>query len=409
MRREKVINDLNRSLAPLVRKDDQFKEASPNLFGPSFAKRSKEFMDQLQAMRPPRKQNKQPFFWKGPPSGRGVQNQHGAATGGESTPTTGAGVRTTLQETRRINEKRTDSEHYTHTTSHSISNKNPFSLYDEISKRKGHSAPICIRSTSRTATVLSEKLGNPNKGQMGPRNSKGLQNRVQNEPMAAGQSTPTAIQSVTMRPHTTGGSRANDERGNQRDCRNVSSRGGDILFNPFLSPKERWRSQTSHYLKALNNFVIAPHFKMEGIQTLKSLLRQGDWLVKIDLKDAYFAIPIREENQKFLCFSVANKSYQFTCLPFGLASAPWVFTKTLKPVVALCRELGVRLVIYIDDILVMAESREKAEDQASGLTYLLQCLGFTVGHLHFTGTELKTSYLMMGVTSGHSDGHVTLV
>ena len=31
------------------------------------------------------------------------------------------------------------------------------------------------------------------------------------------------------------------------------------------------------------------------------------------------------------------------------------------------------------------------------------------GHLHFTGTELKSLYLMMGVTSGHSDGHVTLV
>ena len=32
-----------------------------------------------------------------------------------------------------------------------------------------------------------------------------------------------------------------------------------------------------------------------------------------------------------------------------------------------------------------------------------------LGHLHFTGTELKLSYLMMGVASGHSDGHVTLI
>ena len=136
----------------------------------------------------------------------------------------------------------------------------------------------------------------------------------------------------------------------------------------FLVPKKDGGHRPVINLKALNNFVIAPHLKMEGIQTLKSLLRLG----------AYFAIPIREENQKFLCFSVANKNYQFTCLPFGLASAPWVFTKTLKPVVALSRELGVRLVIYIDEILVMVESREKAEDQASGLTYLLQCLGFTV-------------------------------
>ena len=46
-------------------------------------------------------------------------------------------------------------------------------------------------------------------------------------------------------------------------------------------------------------------------------------------------------------------------------------------------------------------------------TTLYSCLPmFTFvypGHLHFTGTELKSSYLMMGVTSGHSDGHVTLV
>ena len=35
--------------------------------------------------------------------------------------------------------------------------------------------------------------------------------------------------------------------------------------------------------------------------------------------------------------------------------------------------------------------------------------GSLTGHLHFTGTELKSSYLMMGVTSGHSDDHVTLV
>ena len=41
--------------------------------------------------------------------------------------------------------------------------------------------------------------------------------------------------------------------------------------------------------------------------------------------------------------------YQFNCLPFSLSSAPWVFTKTLKPVIALLRELGVRLIAYIDD------------------------------------------------------------
>ena len=117
---------------------------------------------------------------------------------------------------------------------------------------------------------------------------------------------------------------------------------------------------------------------MEGIQTMKSPLSAEDWLVKIDLKDAYFSIPIDAHYRKFLCFQVEGKLYQFNCLPFGLASAPWVFTKTLRPVIALGRELGMRLVVYIDDILLMAESKEKARDQANGLVYLMNCLGFTV-------------------------------
>lgn len=70
-----------------------------------------------------------------------------------------------------------------------------------------------------------------------------------------------------------------------------------------------------------------------------------------------------------------HQTYHFTCLPFGLASAPWVFTKT---VVALGREMGIGMIIYIDDILLMVESMEKARDQASGLVYLQQCLGFII-------------------------------
>ena len=130
-------------------------------------------------------------------------------------------------------------------------------------------------------------------------------------------------------------------------------------------------------LKSFNSFINAPHFKMEGIHTLNNLLKR-DWLVKIDLKDPYFSVPISQQHRKFLCFQFKDNLYQFNCLSFGLASAPWVFTITLKPVAALGRELGIRLVVYIDDILLMAETREKARDHASSLIYLFQCLGFTI-------------------------------
>ena len=101
-------------------------------------------------------------------------------------------------------------------------------------------------------------------------------------------------------------------------------------------------------------------------------------MTKVDLKDAYFMVPIHEEDRVFLKFSFKEKTYQFKCLPFGLACAPWVFTKTLKPLAAQLRQLGMRLIVYIDDILILAESKELARDHVMGLVYLLENLGFVI-------------------------------
>ena len=117
---------------------------------------------------------------------------------------------------------------------------------------------------------------------------------------------------------------------------------------------------------------------MEGIQTLKDLLGQGDWLTKVDLKDAYFAVPIHHAHQKYLQFQLQGKTFRFTCLPFGLSSAPWVFTKTLKPALAILRQRGVRLIAYIDDILLISDSAAQALEHVQALVYLLECLGFTI-------------------------------
>ena len=153
---------------------------------------------------------------------------------------------------------------------------------------------------------------------------------------------------------------------------------GGFYSNIFLVPKKDGKMRPVINLKALNQFVVTRHFKMEGIHTLRDLLQPNDWLTKIDLKDAYFAIPIHQQDQNLLRFSVAGQHYQFTCLPFGLSSAPWAFTKILKPATTLLREQGVRLIQYIDDILIMADSRQKATEHTLALKYLLTNLGFTI-------------------------------
>ena len=81
-------------------------------------------------------------------------------------------------------------------------------------------------------------------------------------------------------------------------------------------------------------------------------------MIKLDLEDAFFSVPVHPSCQKYLCFRWEDRTFQFTCMPFGLSSAPRIFTKILRPVITYLRSQGIRLVIYLDDLLVLAQSKE---------------------------------------------------
>lgn len=167
---------------------------------------------------------------------------------------------------------------------------------------------------------------------------------------------------------------------NKQAISEVSNPRDSFVSQMFLVPKKGGGQRPVINLKHLNSFVKTEHFKMENIQMLKDLLRAGDWMAKIDLKDAYFMVPIADEHKKLLRFPYRGSIYQFNCLPFGLSSAPWVFTKTTRPAVTTLRELGLRMIIYIDDMLLMAESEQMLRDQVTGLVYLMENLGFVINH-----------------------------
>ena len=95
--------------------------------------------------------------------------------------------------------------------------------------------------------------------------------------------------------------------------------------------------------------------------------------------------------------------WEFACLPFGLASAPRVFTKLLNPVVAVLRQMGLRIIIYLDDILIMSKSYDLALTPASTALNLLEGLGCVVNFeksclepsqiIEFLGFEINSQTL----------------
>ena len=133
-------------------------------------------------------------------------------------------------------------------------------------------------------------------------------------------------------------------------------------------------------------------FQMESARTLKDLVRRNNWLVSINLKDAYLSVPIEEWDRKYLRFTWEESVYEFQCLPVGLSSAPPVFTKLLKPVMALLRQRGLRSQTII--MLLMAESRQDLKHQSKEVLALLGLLGFRI--------NWGKSQLQTGVSGPHN-------
>ncbi len=88
---------------------------------------------------------------------------------------------------------------------------------------------------------------------------------------------------------------------------------------------------------------------METIETVASMMTRGCFMASIDLKDAYYCVPVSKKHQKYLKFQWNGRLYQFTRYANGLACFPRKFTKLLKPVYRTLRQAGHLSVEYTDD------------------------------------------------------------
>ena len=96
---------------------------------------------------------------------------------------------------------------------------------------------------------------------------------------------------------------------------------------------------------------------MTTLKEVGQSIRHGDWSITIDLQDAFLHVPVHREYRRYLRFAWMERIYQFKRLPFGLTSSPQVFTDITRPLVGHCRIKGIRVIFYLDDILVLASTR----------------------------------------------------
>ncbi|XP_010863572.2 uncharacterized protein LOC105006635 [Esox lucius] len=143
----------------------------------------------------------------------------------------------------------------------------------------------------------------------------------------------------------------------------------------FLVPKRTGGVRPILDLRNLNAHVAKRPFRMLTTGLLLEAFLPGDFCSSIDLKDAYFHVPIVRRHRKFFRFAFLGKAYEYTRIPFGYALVPRTFSKCLEAALEPLRREGIRILAYLDDLLILASSLELARSHTVRVVSFLTRLG----------------------------------
>ncbi|XP_069600694.1 uncharacterized protein [Ranitomeya imitator] len=174
----------------------------------------------------------------------------------------------------------------------------------------------------------------------------------------------------------------------------------DLLINKVISTVPKDERNKGHYsslflirkpngthrmiinLKPLNQYVTYRRFRMESVRSTVPLIGQDFVMATIDLQDAYYHVPVHPTYRKFLRFAVTRGEvidhFQFNVLPFGLSSAPRIFTKVMSEVMAYIRSRRICIIPYLDDLLVVAPTVPILQEHLQTTVQILSSLGWVI-------------------------------
>ena len=156
-----------------------------------------------------------------------------------------------------------------------------------------------------------------------------------------------------------------------------------LKLNPtFPVPKKNGKVRVVTDFRAANELLeVPPSFHLTHPPNLPHLIPQHlRWACTIDLSDAFNHVPVHKSLQNLFGIRHNHTNYRWDGMGFGLSWTPHTFVRllreTLKPLRA--NLPGCVLVDYIDDILILAETEEKAKQAAQLAVDYLSVTGWTV-------------------------------
>ena len=167
-----------------------------------------------------------------------------------------------------------------------------------------------------------------------------------------------------------------------------------LLFS--VPKRDSTESRTILDLSNLNKHIHISTFKMLTLKQVRLLLPQQSWTVALDFREGFYHVMVSRAFRPFLGFRYRGQNWRFRAMPFGLNLAPKCFTKIVSyTILRLARE-GIWCLPYLDDLLIIAKSKEQCLLHLKKALNILRRLGWIV-NLEKSRTDPKQVFDWLGV------------
>ena len=122
--------------------------------------------------------------------------------------------------------------------------------------------------------------------------------------------------------------------------------------------------------------------KPEELSAAEQIFSKGMWAMTLDLKSMYHHAALTEDSADLFGFRIGNPMggssfYRFRKLPFGYRNSGAIMQRLTNPLLRYLREQGVHINLYIDDFLVISESKQETAEIASLVKLVFSLAGWT--------------------------------
>lgn len=170
-------------------------------------------------------------------------------------------------------------------------------------------------------------------------------------------------------------------------------------YSPFAAPvtlaykkDEEKKSRLCIDFRELNKIVIPQSQPFPLIDDLMVKTVNSKYFTTLDINSAFWSIPLKVQDRYKTGFITQEGHFQWTCLPFGLKTAPAIFQRILSNIIRK-HNLSAFAINFIDDILIFSKTFDEHMEHVSRLLEAILQEGFRLKLSKCTIADDHAKYL----------------